>query len=309
MTWLGEFLVHAINALVPDFPQHADLLNQLVDERGHFRWEYEDGQRTTAAWTPKLDVTGQRVLDMGCGAGAKALLYSQMGAAEVVGIELDQTIIERAKQGLAERAATDPAARRVRFVQGDATRLPFDTGAFDVIVCNNSLEHIEPPDRALAECGRVLRPGGRAYLRFPPYWSAWGPHLERWIRFPWCHLLFAEPTLIAAVNRIEAQTRTNDHLPGYIRLDLRGLTRLPHVNHLTMAEFDRYVAPLPLRALGYQMLPTGFGFLPRLAQRLGPLGGLAHAANALLHHLAHTRWGRETLATKAVIVLEKYATD
>lgn len=305
MAILSEFALHAINALTPDFPQHVTLLDAMADEDRHFDWEYREGQKLSLEWQPALDVCNRHVLDVGSGSGAKALLYSQMGAATVTGLDISQDLVNRAKQRLTAVHATDPASQRVQIILGDATRMPFPNGAFDVIVSINAMEHIDPPQVALGECSRVLRPGGRAYLRFPPYWSAWGPHLERWIRFPWPHLLFAEPTLIAAANRIEAQVRMNERLTEFVRLDLRGASRLTHVNHLTMAQFERYLAGLPFNVIGLQMIPIGYRFLPHLAARLGPLGALPRLIEALLYASAYTPWGRETLATKAVVVLER----
>jgi SAM-dependent methyltransferase len=302
---LAERAVLALNALVPDFPQHVTLLEAMADEARHFEWEYRFGQEMLGEWQPALDVRGRRVLDVGSGSGAKSLLYSQVGAAAVVGLEISQHNVTRAVERLRELARSDPAAGRVQMVQGDATRMPFPPANFDLIVSIHAFEHIEPPDLALAECARVLRAGGRAYLRFPPYWSAWGPHLERWVRFPWPHVLFSEPTLIAAANHIETQQHVNDRLPDFVRLDLRGLSRFPHVNHMTMAQFESYVARLPLRIVGLQLLPVGYQFLPRLAQQAGPLASLPLAANAGLHALARTQPGREYLATKAIVVLEK----
>ena len=232
---------------------------------------------------------------------------SAISAAQVIGLELDQHNVTRSVSRLRALATEDPAARRVDFVAGDATRVPLPDASIDTVVSIHAFEHIQPVAPALAELARVLRVGGRAYLRFPPYWSAWGPHLERWIRFPWPHLLFSDQTLIAAVNRIEARKRLNDRYPAFLRLDLRGETSLPHVNKLTLAEFDAIIAALPLRIVSQQLFPVGYKFLPRAATHLGPLGAAPRAADGLLHRLAATTAGREVIATKALVVLERVA--
>lgn len=303
----AEMAVHVINALVPEFPQHAVLHDAMADEARHFEWEYAEGEELATEWQPALDVGDRDVLDIGSGSGAKALLYARLGARRVVGLEIEQHNVARAASRRCALAASDPALRRVEFVAGDATRMPLPSAAFDTVVSIQVFEHIRPVGAALAEVARVLRVGGRAYLLFPPYWSAWGPHLDRWIRFPWPHLLFSDATLIAAVNRIEARKRVNDHSPDFVRLDLRGQAELPHVNKLSMAEFDGYVAALPLRVVGLRLLPVGYRFLPRTASRLGPLGIAPRTADAALHRLAETATGREVIATKAVVVLERVA--
>ena len=305
MSRLGEQAVLLLNALVPAFPQNKVGVAALLDERQHFEWEYSQGEAMLGEWDVSADVVGRRVLDMGSGSGAKSLLYSRLGAAEVVGLEIDRRLVTRSAARLAALAQTDEAARRVRIVHGDATQMPLPCAAFDTIISVHALEHIVGPDLALAECARVLRPGGRAYLRFPPYWSAWGPHLERWIHFPWPHLLFSEPTLIAATNRIEARLRLNEQAPDFERLDMRGQTAFTHVNRLTMAEFDAILARLPFRVAQMQLLPMGYDFLPQLAQEWGRFGWLPRGGAEILNALAKTRTGREIIATKAVVVLER----
>jgi 2-polyprenyl-6-hydroxyphenyl methylase/3-demethylubiquinone-9 3-methyltransferase len=50
--------------------------------------------------------------------------------------------------------------RRVRYEQGDALTLPFDDASFDAVCAMDFLEHVENPDRVIAEAARVLRPSG-----------------------------------------------------------------------------------------------------------------------------------------------------
>ncbi|MFN8496268.1 MAG: class I SAM-dependent methyltransferase [Anaerolineae bacterium] len=305
MPGLGEQAVYLLNALTPAFPQNEHLVEVMSDAEGHFAWEYSEGEAMLDEWRPPLDPAGRRMLDVGSGSGGKSLLYSRLGAVEVVGLELDRRLVTRSAARLAALGETESAARRVRIVHGDATRMPLPAAAFDLIVSINALEHIVPPEAALAECARVLRPGGRAYLRFPPYWSAWGPHLERWVHFPWPHLLFSEPTLIRAANRLEERMRLNERMPDFERLDMRGQTEFYHVNRMTMAQFDAALWRLPFRVVGLSMLPTGYKFLPRLADKWGGLGWLPRAGADLLNAAAHSRPGREVIATKAVVVLER----
>jgi len=58
---------------------------------------------------------------------------------------------------------------RVSFVS-DLTRIPVGSGTMDAVVSVNVLEHVAEPARVLAECHRVLRPGGRLYLVAPQSW-------------------------------------------------------------------------------------------------------------------------------------------
>jgi SAM-dependent methyltransferase len=52
----------------------------------------------------------------------------------------------------------------VTFVEGDATKLPFETGSFDLACSRRTLHHIAHPEPAIAELARVTAPGGRVYV-------------------------------------------------------------------------------------------------------------------------------------------------
>jgi ubiquinone/menaquinone biosynthesis C-methylase UbiE len=96
------------------------------------------------------------LLDLGCGTGQLAArLAAQWPRARVVGCDFSAGMLHRA-------AAARPA--HLRLVQGDAGRLPFVAAAFDVVVCTEAFHWFPTPDEALAECFRVLRPGGRLLL-------------------------------------------------------------------------------------------------------------------------------------------------
>src|SRR5215471_10940078 len=92
-----------------------------------------------------------RVLDVGCGAGFLSNDIGLRGRA-VTGIDI-------AADALAVARAHD-ASGRVRYVEGDALALPFEDGSFDAVCAMDLLEHVETPERAIAEASRVLAPGG-----------------------------------------------------------------------------------------------------------------------------------------------------
>jgi SAM-dependent methyltransferase len=85
----------------------------------------------------------------------------------------------------------------VTFVQGDATRLPFASGAFELIFSFASYEHFCDPRAVLQEAARVLPPGGWLYLQFGPIATApYGLHAYRSIPVPYVHILFDLPQVI-----------------------------------------------------------------------------------------------------------------
>ena len=92
-----------------------------------------------------------RVLDVGCGAGFSSNYLAREGH-EVTGIDASP-------ESLAVAARHDET-RSVKYQLGDALSLPHDNESFDAVCAMDFLEHVEDPGAVIAECSRVLRPGG-----------------------------------------------------------------------------------------------------------------------------------------------------
>jgi 2-polyprenyl-3-methyl-5-hydroxy-6-metoxy-1,4-benzoquinol methylase len=103
--------------------------------------------------------SGRKVLDAGCGLGYGLKILLAAGASEVVGVDLDADTVAEARRRLNGDAGS--------VEQADIRDLQFDQGSFDLIVCFETIEHIEDPEGALAEFRRVLRPEGLLLLSSP----------------------------------------------------------------------------------------------------------------------------------------------
>lgn len=99
----------------------------------------------------KLGPNPARVLDVGCGGGFLSNALALLGH-EVTGLD-------EAAEALEVARARD-ATRSVRYELGDALQLAHPDASFDVVCAMDFLEHVEEPERAVAEMARVLRPGG-----------------------------------------------------------------------------------------------------------------------------------------------------
>ncbi len=96
----------------------------------------------------------ERVLDIATGPGYIAEAFA--GAArEVVGVDLTDAMLAIAKERTKERGVSN-----VSFRAADAENLPFENGAFDVVVCRLALHHLLKPLQVLREMVRVCRAGG-----------------------------------------------------------------------------------------------------------------------------------------------------
>ena len=100
----------------------------------------------------------ERVLDIATGPGYIAEAFA--GAArEVVGVDLTDAMLAIAKERTNNRGITN-----VSFRTADAQNLPFENGAFDVVVCRLALHHLQKPLQVLREMARVCRAGGRVLV-------------------------------------------------------------------------------------------------------------------------------------------------
>lgn len=101
---------------------------------------------------------GSRLLDVGCGGGQHAVqIARQRPDLHVVGIDISTTMVKRSR-ALARRARVED---KTIFDLGDAMDLKFDADSFDAVYCAGPLKQVPVKSRALRECVRVLRPGGR----------------------------------------------------------------------------------------------------------------------------------------------------
>ena len=130
-------------------------------ERDH--WWFRGRRKILTRLIAELDLPAHaRVLDVGCGTGANGPVLAE-GGRFAVGI--DASPVPLALSGERGHAAR---------LRGDATRLPFASASFDLVVALDVLEHLIDDAGALAEMHRVLRPGGALIVFVPALEMLWG---------------------------------------------------------------------------------------------------------------------------------------
>ena len=104
---------------------------------------------------------GERVLDVGSGAGTDSLVAGLMVGLEgsVTGLDMTPEMLAKARAGAAELGL-----ERVTFLEGEAERLPFADESFDVVISNGVVDLIPDKDAVFSEIHRVLAPGGRIQI-------------------------------------------------------------------------------------------------------------------------------------------------
>lgn len=171
-------------------------------------------------------------LDLGCADGYYTVGLAEHGAATVVGVEVDEDLVHRAR--------TLPHPENVSFVHAPEKRLPFDDDSFDGVLLNEVLEHVDNDEETLSEVRRVLRPGGHLALFSP---NRWFPFEGHGARLSEDRVLFSRPVplmpwLPAAITRRVATAR--NYWPRELAVlvldaDLDVLTR-----SWALAQFEQY---------------------------------------------------------------------
>jgi ubiquinone/menaquinone biosynthesis C-methylase UbiE len=120
---------------------------------------------------------GDRLLDLGCGAGRHAFEALRRGA-RVVALDTDEGELRQVAAMCAAMgdAGEVPPGGGAQTAVGDATAMPFPDGCFDRVIAAEVLEHIPADQAAINEIARVLRPGGVAAVTVP----AWLPERICW---------------------------------------------------------------------------------------------------------------------------------
>jgi ubiquinone/menaquinone biosynthesis C-methylase UbiE len=101
---------------------------------------------------------GRRILDAGCGLAYGAAMLHEAGADQVTGIDISEETLNRARPAIPDG---------VHLQVGDLRSLPFDDASFDLVVCFEAIEHVEPAEQVLDELARVLGSEGVLLISSP----------------------------------------------------------------------------------------------------------------------------------------------
>jgi len=108
--------------------------------------------------TDGLDLSGRKVLDIGCGGGILSEALAKVDA-HVTGIDLSKDSIEAAKMHASQQGLD--IDYRYENIEETASR---QAGEFDAITCMEMLEHVPEPNKVIAACSTLLKPGGHAFF-------------------------------------------------------------------------------------------------------------------------------------------------
>jgi SAM-dependent methyltransferase len=162
--------------------------------------------------------TGERVLDMGCGAGRHAFEMYRRGA-DVIAFDMDADELAGVKELFVamQEAGEVPVGAEADVKQGDALSLPFADGEFDRVIAAEVLEHIPDDEVAIAELVRVLRPGGSIAVTVP----RWLPEKVCWALSDAYHevegghvRIYTGDELVGKLEKVGLTFEGRDHVHG-----------------------------------------------------------------------------------------------
>ena len=120
------------------------------------------------------EIAGKKILDIGCGTGGIVAGFAEEKNTDVWGVDSNAHYIA------ALRNFFDQEGVPAHFMQGDAQKLPFSDSTFDIVVCNDVMEHVPSPDLLFSEIHRILKQKGVVFFsthnRYSPRWFFSDPH-------------------------------------------------------------------------------------------------------------------------------------
>ena len=224
--------------------------------KSYAMWQFEHGRETVRffleRYTPEEMFQGKTVCDIGCGAGGKSLYYASLGAAHVTGLDILSQYGPQAETLARELGLAD----KFTFLCRDASQTGLPDGSFDTVIMNDAMEHVADPAAVLAECARLLKPGGRLFVNFPPYGHPYGAHLSDLIGVPWVHVFFRDETLIDVYEHLcQSVPDGDDRFRLRITRDESGRRYFSYINKMTLKRFRSLRSGAPLREEYYREVP------------------------------------------------------
>ena len=209
-------------------------------EEVYFNYQYRNTEYLFRnLYSRHVDFADKEVLDLGCGFGGRTTWYAvNSGCRSIIGVDIDRYSLSVANRESPRIKAQHP----IRFQEIPPSRLPFQDKSFDIVVCDETLEHVADPLTLLRECKRVLRTGGYLCMSIGPlYYSALGAHLYDYINFRWPHLFLPKRVIADLVRSLPEKRHKFTHD--------RAIETFLTLNKFTPGKYRRVFSQLGMRQL------------------------------------------------------------
>ena len=210
-------------------------------------WDTDNSLNLLARYSPNFfnDIKGKKILDFGCGTGFQTISLVLNGASFVVGVDINQNRLEKARKLAQDNNVED----KVMFASKLDDNHP---DHFDIVLSHNSFEHFDNPVAILEEMKLKLKNNGRIYISFgPPWYAPYGVHNFFFVRIPWANILFSEKTIINV-----RCLYTKESVTAYEEIGL---------NKMTIRKLEDLIAAsgMELESLHYEAV-KGINFLSKI---------------------------------------------
>ncbi len=142
-----------------ELAKFSDLAHRWWDPESEFRPLHQINPLRLEWIHGLVNLTGKRVVDVGCGGGILADAMARKGA-DVLGIDLATKSLK-----VAQLHALEAGTSGVQYREISAEALANEqTGQFDVVTCMEMLEHVPDPASVVQACSRLVKPGGWVFF-------------------------------------------------------------------------------------------------------------------------------------------------
>lgn len=227
-----EYVVHDDDHYARDFDKHLHVSSADF-------WRRFGGQP---------DVRGKRVLDFGSATGGMIHRLMQAGAASAVGVDLDY-----GSSDYARRRLTAEWGDRVTILCEDVRGIAVEP--VDLIVSQNTMEHVSPLREVLDAVVKTCKPGGEMYFGYAPLWhSPFGHHHNPRTNIPWLHLVRGDQIVLEALEAKIGRRYSTIPEAGF--------------NRCTVSDFREAFAAQPAELLSLRRNPGSGGWKSVVSQML-----------------------------------------
>jgi 2-polyprenyl-3-methyl-5-hydroxy-6-metoxy-1,4-benzoquinol methylase len=162
----------------------------------------ERGEAVKNLVSQYIQIEGKRYLDVGCAYGGFLVAFKKAGASEVVGVDIDPVLLVYCKALLQDHCLDVPSYQKDILEKGDIQAL----GTFDIITCNDVIEHVKQPNIAISHMASMLKGNGVLFMEIPnrlyaPFIQSDGHFnlfgitvLPKWIADPYLHHFYPNLT-------------------------------------------------------------------------------------------------------------------
>ena len=239
-------------------------------------------------------LAGKAALDLGSFNGGRSVAMAERHDLEsLTGLDVDPLYIETATRFAESRDVP------VEFKIGTAESLPFEDAMFDAILTYEVFEHVRDPERALAECHRILKPGGRMFVVFPGYYHPTGHHLSLVTGVPFINCLFSGKTLVRAYCEILDERGSDADWYKRGSRDLEPWERSNAINGTTVAAFHKLVRNIDWDIYLRRRSPIGSVGRNASTRTAGPI------VSRFFTPFVYLPWLREVFVHRITYILEK----